>query len=152
MGIRGPAPKRSDERRRVNSPEADTVPSTARSTVDVPRLPTKMHRLARDWYRSLEQSPQSVYFTASDWQAALLLAHELTDHLTLHKISADGVDQGRRQDAAMFRAIWSGMSDLLTTEGARRRLQVEVERSAAATEIDDSAATSLDEYRAKLTG
>ena len=31
-------------------------------------------------------------------------------------------------NAAMFGRIWSAMGELMTTEGARRRLKIEVER------------------------
>ncbi|SDY13610.1 hypothetical protein SAMN05216215_1020111 [Saccharopolyspora shandongensis] len=49
----------------------------------------------------------------------------------------------------MFAALVSAMSDLLVTDGARRRVRVEIEREQAAPSTGVSA---LEEYRKQLGG
>jgi len=75
------------------------------------------HPIARDWYRSLKESGQEKYLEPSDWQAARLVAAEMTRMLA-----------SPEADAGLLRALWSAMADLLTTEASRRRVKVEVSR------------------------
>ena len=129
----GPPPKRSAERRRRNSPLAETVHVPGLS-VTHPEVDHRLHHLARDWYESLAQSGQAVYFEPSDWQAALVVARSLSKVLSAKKLSA-----------VAFAAVWAAMGDLMTTEAARRRLRVEIERVDAPD--DDSGVTKMDDYR-----
>src|SRR5690349_6944547 len=116
MGERGPAPKRSSERRRRNKENApDTVAATG--PVEIPPADEEWHPIAREWYDSLAASGQVRYLEPSDWQAARVVATELSSYLKSSKRSAQ-----------MFAALWAAMGDLLTTEAARRRLRLEVER------------------------
>lgn len=137
MGARGPVPKRSNQRRRRN---ADTRPdrvAAPAAPVSAPPLDFPAHRIAEDWYRSLSDSGQAQYFEPSDWQAARVLAYDLTRHLNSGRASAQ-----------MLAAIWSAMGDLLTTEAARRRVRMEILR--ASDEESDARAgvvAILDDYR-----
>lgn len=140
MGTRGPIPKRSTQRRRRN---ADSVPdiTPARATpIKAPPLGFPAHDLAADWYASLATSGQAQFFEPSDWQAARVLAYDLTRHLNSGRVSAQ-----------MVSALWSAMGDLLTTEAARRRVRLEIDRGAS--DADDQAAgvvAVLDDYRRAL--
>jgi len=109
-----------------------------------------MHPIARDWYHSLEGSPQSVYFQSSDWAAARLLAHELTTYLGPTPRSGEQPEY-RQRNANMFAALWSAMGDLLTTEGARRKLRIEVERPDPDESADADTVASLADYRERLS-
>ena len=117
MGSHGPVPKRSQERRRRNSDsQAGTI--TVARVVPVPACPKGAHTIARRWYRSLRLSGQAPYYEPSDWAAALLLVDQMT------KLLSD-TEPIR---ASSFAALWSAMGDLFTTEAARRRARIEIER------------------------
>jgi hypothetical protein len=132
MGARGPIPKRSEDRRRRN--RADVHVAEAFGPVEVPQPDPSWHQLAASWYASLRESGQVAYFEPSDWAAAQLLAHEMSRMLQ------------SRPSANLFAAIWSGMGDLLTTEGERRRFRIEVHRRPVAP-VAASPVSNLDDYR-----
>lgn len=83
----------------------------------VPLLPDGTHPIARAWYESLQVSGQAPLYEPSDWAAAVFVAESMTRLLRGRKLSAVG-----------FAAVWSAMGELLTTEGARRRVRIELER------------------------
>lgn len=135
MGERGPLPKRSSQRRRQNKeskPEKATAPA---APVKQPRVNGKWHPVAKDWYRSLAESGQAQFFEPSDWQAARIVAGELSYYL-----------RSKKRAAMMFSHLWSAMNELLTTEGARRRLKLEIERGTPEVDHGDGV-SDLDEYR-----
>jgi len=133
LTARGPVPKRTAERRRRNAvPGETTVHMPGR--VRVPSLPATAHPIARRWYLSLKQSGQSQFFEPSDWAAALLVAETMTKLLT-----------ARRFSAQLFSGVWAAMEDLMTTEQARRRARLEVERGVP--EDDENGPTAIDEYK-----
>lgn len=114
---RGPIPKRSTERRRRNKESQVETVEPIVEDVAVPPAEERWHPIAKDWYQSLADSGQSRYFEPSDWQAARYVAEVMSRHLKAKRLSAQ-----------LFAAIWSAMSDLLTTEAARRRVRMEIER------------------------
>lgn len=142
MGARGPVPKRSTERRRRNKADAPeiVVVTVEENAVEVaiPPVDESWHSIARDWYLSLEQSGQSKFFEPSDWQAARYVAELISKNLRQRKISA-----------VMFAAVWSAMADLLTTEGARRRVRMEIERKPDGNELPANV-TAIAGYQARL--
>lgn len=127
MGTRGPIPKRSGQRRRRNlDAQVDTAPALA-GPVDAPPLDFAAHELAKDWYRSLSESGQAQYFEPSDWQAARLVVYDLTRHLNTGRALSQ-----------MLAALWSAMADRLSTEAARRRVRLEIERATSTEAPEDS--------------
>lgn len=134
----GPVPKRSSERRRRNK-ESKTEAVKAAGRVEMPEPAELWHPIARDWYVSLGESGQSRFMEPSDWQAARYVAEVMTENLTAGKFSA-----------TLFASVWAAMTDLLTTEGARRRARMEIERDDGA-EGDDAEVTALDDYRNALS-
>ena len=112
---------------------APTAPAVAAPPLDFPA-----HPIAEAWYHSLAESAQSVFFEPSDWQAARLVAFDLTRHLNAGRMSAQS-----------FAAIWSAMGDLLTTEAARRRVRLEIDRTSRE-QVDATEAakvTAMEAYR-----
>lgn len=102
------------------------------------------HPLARDWYRSLGESGQSVYYEPSDWQTARVLAELLSKALRAGRVTA-----------ALIERWQSGATELLTTEGARRRAQIELQRPTEdeGDEPDGSAqVTDIRSWREGLNG
>lgn len=142
MGSRGPVPKRSTQRRRTNKESEPEVAPVVAPPVAVPPAEEHWHPSATSWYEALAESGQAQFFEPSDWAAARIVAGQLSEFLRAEKRSA-----------MMFSHLWSAMTDLLTTEGARRRLKIEIDRGAG-DEGDDEAATvaKLDEYRRRASG
>jgi|SRR5690606_4558217 len=139
---RGPIPKRSEERRRANKPEGPELVTIAPvvGVVECPPADESWHPIAREWYDSLAVSAQSRFYEPSDWATARYVAEAMSRGL-----------QSSRFSAQLFAAVSSAMTELLTTEGARRRARMEIERVGVK---DDKPAevTALDDYRAALGG
>jgi hypothetical protein len=142
MGRNGPVPKRAAERRRRNKPEGGEVTSVAVSSVVVecPPADPLWHPISRDWYQSLARSGQAVFYEPSDWATARYVAEAMSRGLESSRFSAQ-----------LFAAVSSAMTELLTTEGARRRARLEIERGAPKDE-QPAEVTALDDYRAALGG
>ncbi|MEY8577222.1 hypothetical protein AALI21_02800 [Corynebacteriaceae bacterium 6-324] len=139
------ARKRSDQRIRRNKEDEDALQvrkAPAGTVTKLPRVKASWETWTKNWFRSLKESGQSVFFEASDWQAAILLGDQIDAHLKLNK------ESGRPIRASSFEALWSAMGDLLTTEGQRRRLKVELQRDEETTDPDAPGVVSiLDNYR-----
>lgn len=143
MGERGPIPKRSDQRRRRNKDggEVTTAPSGVPARLDAPAPGESWHPAALQWYESLSQSGQAVFYEPSDWAQAWVWAELLSRQM-----------HAEAPSAGMVTAWASGATELLTTEGARRRARLELERAGSADEDEDAAVTALDEYRQRFSG
>lgn len=128
MGSRGPVPYRSEER----APRPDDIEITkieAVGSVEQPELMiTDPHPFTVELWESLGESGQSMYYEPSDWAFA---------RFTLH--FADGLLKNSRPSAQMLQSINSAFSDLLLSEGARRRVRMEVEREGAKADVVDLA-------------
>lgn len=135
----GPVPERSDQRRRRNKPETPTKSAPAAAAKVVQPAPAESwHPMARDWYVSLSESGQAFFYEASDWQQARVWAEVLSRQLSADRISAQMI------------AAWSaGATELLTTEGARRRARVELER-ASVDEDEEASVTAIAGYLATV--
>lgn len=122
-----PLPKRSDQRRRVNKVPGLQQAAGAKR-VPVPQPDGEWHPIARDWFASLAKSGQSQFYEPSDWQYARVIAHQLSKTL-----------ETNRSQAGMMTALLAGMSELLVTEGSRRRLRLELLRQAPVGDPMDAA-------------
>lgn len=132
MGSRGPTPKRSDQRRRTNSPPAQKAPATTKRPRR-PRADPTWHTAAKHWYDSLAKSGQSKFYESSDWHTAWLLAEAISRELKPQPmVVGDDVRMVELPPKAASVAAWlKGMTALLVTEGDRRRAQLELQRSEA---------------------
>lgn len=129
MGARGPVPTRSDQRRRQNKNSEGVATVKAPGAVHVTQPPADeaWHQMAREWYESLAESGQARWYQPSDWQTARVWAELLSRQLS-----------GGRPSAQMVAAWQQAATELLTTEGARRRARIELE--APAEDEDERAA------------
>jgi hypothetical protein len=147
MGAHGPIPKRSEERRRRNKDDGVAVAQVPSGPPpDLPDLPEPdghWHSIAVDWYMSLRESGQAVFYQPSDWAMARYAA-ELMSRL----LSADKDKMPNGQAVA---ALDSVMARLLTTEGDRRRARIELERKPPAQQTPASV-TAIADYRAAIGG
>lgn len=132
-----PMPRKRDaERRNRATPKADKI------LVQGTELPVKQPRArsgwrpeVRAWYRSLANSAQAVFYEDSDWQTALVAADALQNWY----------DTGR---TAMYEQWRMTCSQLMVTEGERRKNRLEIHRNAA--EEMEQGAKTVQEYRARL--
>lgn len=120
MGSRGPVPKRIDQRLgNVTKAEiAGVERAPAAPEVVVPEPDEGWHEIARSWFVSLGESGQSRFFEPSDWQTARYVAEAMSTNL-----------QQGRFSAQLFAAVMAATSNLLATEGDRRRLRLELDRA-----------------------
>ena len=134
----GPIPKRSDQRRRRNKDVVpiDTAPGVA---VKPPAADKSWHPYAKSWFNSLKKSGQAQFLQASDWQEARIVAFLISEELAR--------DAGPR--AMMMATIFSRADNLLTTEGARRRLRLELSADESEPAVDASVSV-MEHYRAAL--
>lgn len=138
----GPVPKRESERRRNNkNPAGPTTHSPGAPVVTVPPADPEWLPLARDWYDSLAGSGQSRYYEPSDWMTAQYVATAMSRNLA----------QGGKMSSMMFGSVMSAMTELMTTEGSRRRLRLELDRNATTDADEDASVTSLAAYKGRLT-
>jgi hypothetical protein len=101
------------------------------------------HPLGLSWYQSLAASGQSLFFEPADWEAAKVAAGMITKLFTTERVNAQ-----------LFSATWAAMNDLLSTEGSRRRLKLELERTGGdkkAAQAASSVAT-IAQYRKDIAG
>lgn len=139
MGTRGPAPARSDERRRANKPDTPVDKVAQADRVVVPAAESTWHPAAASWYESLASSGQSRFYEPSDWQSALFCASLMTRLLNAESVNA--------QLVAQVRGL---MADLLVTESARRRVSLEVVRPPQPQPSGDNV-TSMTDRRQRLS-
>ncbi len=142
-GVEMVARKRSDQRIRRNKEPEDALAvrkAPAKTVAKLPRVKPGWETWTKNWFRSLKESGQSVFYEASDWQAAILLGDQIDAHLKL------GKESGRPIRASSFEALWAAMGDLLTTEGQRRRIKVELQREDTNTDPDAVAVVSVMEH------
>lgn len=129
MGTRGPIPKRSDERIRRNKDDVEITKIEASGPVDQPELGLDdPHPMIVDFWHSLADSAQSKFYEPSDWQFA---------RFTLH--FANQLVKSGRPSSQLLAAVNSSLTNLLVSEGDRRRVRLEVEREQAQGQVIDIA-------------
>lgn len=118
--MRGPVPKRSDQRLRRNKPDGPAIVKAAAGPADIhaPAEDRNWHISAKRWYRSLKKSGQAIFYEPSDWAYAQLAADLLSQEMRREK-----------PRAVMIGQLLSMMDNLLTSEGARRRVRIELIRA-----------------------
>lgn len=136
-GSRGPVPKPQAQRRRRNKSDVpvDIAPAVPSSSPAGPKASEEWHPIAREWFESLAVSGQARYYEASDWAHARLIA-EMMDRLV----------QAEKPNAQLFASVLAGASSLLTTEGERRRLRLELARGPQVDEDEEASVTALADY------
>jgi hypothetical protein len=138
----GPVPKRSDERRRRNkSPEGEITKPPAGAPFTPPEADDFWHPIAQEWFVSLGLSGQSALYQVSDWATARYVAEAMSRNL-----------QAGRFSAQLFAAVMGATTSLLATEGDRRRLRVELQRSVAVDRDEEAADATVRELQTRLAG
>lgn len=127
----GPVPKRPEDRIRRNEDIVPTDKVEVYGEVVVPplNLPFDTHPMVVDFFDSLVMSAQAQFYEPSDWEYARLVCFIMNGIVTSPKPSSE-----------MFKALQTAMSNLLVTEGDRRRLRIEIARQPVKQDIDESEA------------
>jgi hypothetical protein len=137
--------KRESERRghRTAAELAARAPDVAPGApvVVTPAPNGNWHTVAKQWFTSLADSGQSRFFEPSDWAVAAYVAEAMSRSLR----KASGAFP-----AALFTAVLGATGELLSTEGSRRRLRLELTRPGP-TAVPASV-QALDDYRRTVGG
>jgi hypothetical protein len=150
----GPPPKRAEERRRRNKDGAEVLQinldDVLAGEIEVPAPPMRTHDedgeelaapepewhpIAESWYLSLTQSGQAIFYEPSDWTTAYMVADQISRALEPRPvvIGESGGEPVIRymvvpMPGATLNAILKAGSSLMSTEGDRRRLRIELDR------------------------
>ncbi|QFG10376.1 hypothetical protein KIV65_gp02 [Mycobacterium phage Anthony] len=137
MGTRGPVGKRSDEKVRRNKEDVPVDKVTAIGTVIAPDLDfTDPHPITVSFYEALKISAQSRYYEPSDWETARFALH-----------FADQLLKSPKPNGQILATVNQIFGVLMTTEGERRRMRLEIERGSGEGEVIDVA----DMFRQRLS-
>lgn len=137
----GPLPKPPSQRRRRNTPKSygEAVPVAAKAAAKPPTLGFTAHKLVRDFWNALTESIEGQYYSEADWARVRIELHYLNLLLNSGKIPG----------SQAWAAVQSGLTEMLVSPAAKRRLGIEMQR--AVEDADETAAvTDLAEYLARF--
>lgn len=103
-----------------------------------------------EFYESIRQSAQSNYYEPSDWQFARLTMYALNEELNAVYQSGDNKGKKKPLGVMKLQVINQMMSTLLLTEGDRRRVRMEIERSATPNAEGAKVLTMADHFKQVL--
>ena len=112
---------------------------------------------------SLEASGQSKFYEPSDWALAYLIAESISRELrpqplvdakgrTITDAKGRPIMVERPPKGASLAAWIKAMSELLVSEGARRRLQIELDLPPGPAEDGGGSVSSIDAWRSRTDG
>lgn len=140
MGIRGPIPDREDNLARPRSRKgSDQQPVTKGISrpATIPESDPDWHPIATMLWDALQESGQADFYQSSDWA----MAYSVCEDLSRYKMS-------NKRSGQMLQTIYSTMSELLVTEGARRRVRIELDEPAPDT--TPAAVVAIADYKTGL--
>lgn len=155
MGARGPAPKRAAERRRRNKgSKPESVEAAGK--VEQPEPVDDWHPIAAGWYTSLAESGQAQFYEPSDWALAQILAESMSRDLKPQIVAVNPETNEptfakKPLNGSSLGAYLKGMTNLMVSEGDRRRAQLEIERGEVTPE-QPAGVTALADYKKSLAG
>lgn len=116
---RGPVPNRSDDLARPRERKGSDIVPVTKGTARTVRWPSpdpEWNQLAKDIYSGCKTSGQADYYQQSD----IALLRSLMDDLTVAKRNPS-VRSGQ-----LLQTIYTQLSNLLVSEGDRRRVRIEL--------------------------
>ena len=142
MGTRGPVPQRKEDLRGHRSKDElnkSVTRAPGADKVSVPKADPEWHPIAQRLWGALKKSGQARFYEPSDWA----LAYSLMEDLSRYK-------SGAKRSGQMLAAIMSGLSDLLVTEGDRRRVGIELSRPETEEQSESAGVVEMNEWRRRL--
>lgn len=144
-GRSGSVPKRLAERMshltKAEIAEKKAAQAPGAAVVHVPCADPEWHPIALRFYESLQESGQSQFFEPSDWGVAQYIAEAMSQSLRGHRIPS-----------GMFQAVMQATTELMCTEGTRRRLRMELQRPDKNPPKESPALAAVRDYKKSLTG
>lgn len=119
-GSGGPIPKRSDQKlgHRTKAELASIDKLEVSGPVDPGQLLVDdPHPIVQELWDAALESGQSQFYERSDWATLNLVLHELNCYLG-----------SERKNAQILASIMGALTELMFTEGSRRRLKFEIHR------------------------
>lgn len=114
--------------------DIDTAPGAIEPTI--PAASAEWVPAVTRWYEALGESGQSAFYESSDWAQAWILADLLNSQMDNFKPNG------------MIISAWlHGAGELLTTEGARRRMRIELAKGKKVDPEQEAAVASLSAFR-----
>lgn len=119
-GRGGRVPKRADQRHghrtKAEQSSVDAIPAIG--NVDPGELLfSDPHPIVQELWDAAQESAQRKFFERSDWALLNLTLYELDRYL-----------RGSKRNGQILAAIYSSLGELLFSEGARRRVRIEIDR------------------------
>lgn len=150
----GPVAKRSEARRRRNKVDGGVIKvnldESIHREIEIPAPPTKevlneesgelevkhlWHPFVENAYLSLAESGQAIFYEPSDWSTAYLACEAFSRELQPKPIVLTDSDGGTYVEmvkgpvnGAVMNAFLKAWESMMPTEGARRRLHIELDR------------------------
>ena len=137
MGGRGPVPKKDSMKvgKDTRGGAAEVVQIDTPLAAQ-PEPSEAWNPIATRWYESLAESGQALYYQSSDWQHAWIVAEIISSVFDDH-------EEGKKYPAMLLQTLFGEMTNLMTTEGSRRRLRLEIEREKQSDTAETAAVTSI---------
>lgn len=157
----GPVPKRSEDRRRRNTPAAGgPAKAPAAAVVPIPDADPEWHPIASRWFESLKLSGQRRWYEPSDWAVAYLIAESISMDFKPQFVGFAQTDRDQTEaeyaviplKGASLSAYLKAMGNLLATEGDRRRASIELQRAAVVDDDEESALALVTDIASKFGG
>ena len=150
MGARGPIPNASDDLARDRSRKGKDQVAVTKGVRIEPRIweaDPEWSPLAVDLFDSASTSGQMDFYQDTDWVMLKFLCGEITAYENAYKTytTESGAKRTPVRNGQWLSAILSLATSLLTTEGDRRRVRIEL--AAAETKKPDFTLIAMDAYR-----
>lgn len=153
MGKRGPVPNRTEDLARPRERKGGDVESVTNGTlrpVEWPEPDPDWHPIALMVWEGLRKSGQADFYQQSD----IAYAYSVCEDLSHYKQGSKGVDRetgelyNKARSGQMLTAIMSALSNLLVTEGDRRRVRIELQSPEP--EQESAAVLAIADYKRDL--
>lgn len=146
MGTRGPVPNRTgNHSRERDAKRRGTVDQGMACVPNVPEINPDWCNVCQMFWNAALNSGQAHYYQETDW----VYLYSLLEDLDAAKSTYTGENAGRRPPAQLLATIYTAMSNLLLTEGDRRRLKLELNFESE--QEEDAAVVAIDMYKKKLS-
>lgn len=157
VATRGSIPKRTEMRRRTNAPADGMEVTRAASLPAEPLAPDEnWHDVPLEIFTSMAESGQSVFFQASDWAMLYMICDQMNQLYCEQYLGMRDAGRGEQEpvygrkpmNGAELSAMIKALGELGATEGARRRLRIELTQDMGARELP-AGVTSMNDARAR---